>query len=172
MDEGQFLGERDFLHAPDAEGGRLGQRAGLDAAVVDRNGAAHAADEADAGDRVAAGQRFLLVRRIEQVTRHVAHDEERHARVEQASEALARGELVALDEARLARLGADRAAPVELLHPADERQHIGAVGLEAFAGRVDLAAEHGHAARASASAAACAASAAGTGIGVSSKICA
>ena len=78
--EGQLLLERDLLRATQAIAAALRHRAGLDAAVVDDDDAAHAADEADAGEDGGAGDGFGLVRRVDQIAGDIADLQPGHAR--------------------------------------------------------------------------------------------
>ena len=101
---------------------------GLKPAVVDDTAVRHTVNESDARDRVAAWHRFRVVRVVEQIAGEVSYREKGEARIEKPREALARRELAALDETRLALLRLEATACVELAEPSShELEHVGAI---------------------------------------------
>ena len=94
----QLVLERQFLHPQRlVEAVRL-QRAGIDAGIVGADHAAHAGNEADAGDHAAAGHAFVGVRHVEHVARKRRQLDKRRAGIEHQRHPLARQQLSALVE--------------------------------------------------------------------------
>jgi hypothetical protein len=99
--EGQLVLQRDFLHPQDLlQPARL-DGAGLDARVAGHHHAAHATNEADAGQHAAAGHRLLRVLRVLQETGQRTQRQPGRARVQQQADAFARQQLAAFVEHRL-----------------------------------------------------------------------
>ena len=111
MDERQPEAEREVETLDQLEAAEGHHGAGVDAAVVDDDQAAHARHEADARDQRRTGHARLPVGIVDEEARQVEDLDERHPGIEETPETLARRQLPALLEARTgaARRGSRRA---------------------------------------------------------------
>ncbi len=105
---------------------RPGHCSRVDAAVIHNDDAAHGFDETDT-DNIAAPRNVLFGRRPRIVTGKVLQLEERHARIEQARQALARTQLATLVKAVAPAFGHRLGPGVQLSQTVDQRQHVGAI---------------------------------------------
>ena len=141
---GQLVLQRQFLH-PQRLVEAVGlQRAGIDAGIIGADHAAHARDEADAGDDPAAGHALVGVGHIEHVSRQCRQLDKGRAGIEHQRHPFARQQLSALVKPILGG-GRCRARPLfQRTHSRNQRQHPGAIGLVGIAGRRDRRFKDGH----------------------------
>ena len=144
MNEGKLFLKRDFLAAAQAIATTRRHGTGIDAAVVDDDGDAYARDEADACDHAATGYGFFRIVGVEQIARHVADLEERHAGIEKPRQPLARRQLAAFIEARFTLFGREDATFVQFIELRRQVQHLGAIRLECVRHGADFRYEAWH----------------------------
>ena len=147
LDERQLVLQRDFLAAHDLAPAQSAQGAGADARIVGHHHAAHAGDDANAGEHCGAGNAAPGIGIVGAVAGQAREFQERHARIEQLRQPLARQQGAALVESRFRCRRCGDSAALQSPQLLDEREHSAALllkdfglGIDAGLGRVHLCA--------------------------------
>ena len=138
VDHGQLVLQGNLLGSQRLAQAHGRHRAALDRAVVDRHQAALARHHANTHNRAAAQHRFLAVVVVHLEARQAAEFQKRRAPVQEARQALARQQLIALLKLGALGLGLGNYLGLQAIHLVKQRLHALGVGGKRRAARIDL----------------------------------